>query len=714
MSTEQSLDPQLIEQTKQQIRTLVNEIAQLARSDVSPEEFHAEFLTRVVSALAAIGGAIWTLEDQGRLALKFQINLQETKLRDNEEDQIRHGRLLQKVIAGGEEILVPPHSGAGDDSEAANPTDFLLVLGPLKTELETIGVVEVFQRPDAAPTTQKGYLRFLHQMCELAGDFFKSHQLRHFGDRQVLWTQLEEFTRNIHANLDPRDTAYTIANEGRRLIECDRVSVAIKRGNKRCLIEAVSGQDMFDKRSNTVRLLGQLATAVVASGEPVWYTGDTTDMAPQVEDAIQEYVDESHSKTVAVLPLVRPQPELEEEEDLDKREEPELPFGALIVEQIEDSRVPQKMLHRVDVVGQHSASALGNALEHNNLFLLPVWRTLGKARWVLKARTLPKTIAIAAAVVALLLFLTLCPWPFKAHCNGKLQPVLRQNVFAKIDGDVKDVLVEHGLWVKGPSEETGEEGTLLLRLDSTELNLAIAGINGDLDEVREKLRSNDRERNELSGSSQQARVRRAELEGEWREFTAKQKNLLKQRDLYLEKMKNLEVRAPLDGQIVTWDPVELLLNRPVQRSQMVLEIENPQGPWELELLMPEKRMGHIERFRKALKDKDPNDDLKVEFVLATDPDKTFEGIVTEVGERAEVKGDEGSTVLIRVAINKDDILKEIMDAVPSGAEGNEKKRIYLRPGAGVSAKVACGYRSVGYVMLCDAIAYFQKNILFRF
>ena len=115
-------------------------------------------------------------------------------------------------------------------------------------------------------------------MCELAGDFLKTHQLRHFSDRQTLWTQLEDFTRTVHASLNPQETAYTIVNEGRRLIECDRVSVAIRRGQK-CKIEAISGQDMFDKRSNTVRLLGKLATAVVATGEAVWYTGDTRDLA---------------------------------------------------------------------------------------------------------------------------------------------------------------------------------------------------------------------------------------------------------------------------------------------------------------------------------------------------------------------------------------------------------------------------------------------------
>ena len=99
MSTEQSLDPQLIEQTKQQIRTLVSEIAQLSKSEMAPEEFHGEFLPRVVSALAAIGGVVWSIDGQGRLGLAYQVNLQQTKLHESEENQLRHGRLLQKVLA---------------------------------------------------------------------------------------------------------------------------------------------------------------------------------------------------------------------------------------------------------------------------------------------------------------------------------------------------------------------------------------------------------------------------------------------------------------------------------------------------------------------------------------------------------------------------------------------------------------------------------------
>ena len=53
-------EPELVDQTRQQIRGLVHEIESLSRSEASPEEFYQGFLHRVVAALAAIGGAVWT------------------------------------------------------------------------------------------------------------------------------------------------------------------------------------------------------------------------------------------------------------------------------------------------------------------------------------------------------------------------------------------------------------------------------------------------------------------------------------------------------------------------------------------------------------------------------------------------------------------------------------------------------------------------------
>ena len=326
----------MLEQTKQQIRTLMNEIAQISRTEVTPEKFQTEFLTRVVRALGAIGGALWLADDSGRLSLGYQINLREAKLHGDEEANKMHSYLLYNALRSEEEpnLLVPPHSGGNDPNEGGNPTDFLLILGVISTELEKVGILEIFQRPGTNPTTQNGYLQFVRQATRYATEYYKDRQLRNFSDRQGLWTQLEDFTRNIHKTLDLKETLYTVANESRRLIECDRVSIAICHGS-RAKIEAVSGQDMVDKRSEAVRLLGSLASAVVAVNEPILYTGDSSQLAPQVEEVLEEYVDVSHTKTIAVYPLTA---RTIDEKDYDETERDKLvippPFGAIIVEQI--------------------------------------------------------------------------------------------------------------------------------------------------------------------------------------------------------------------------------------------------------------------------------------------------------------------------------------------------------------------------------------------
>ena len=70
---EETIDPGLLEQTKNQIRKLVAEIADLAESDIQPAEFYVEFLNRSVAAVAATGGAFWLMDGRGGLRLQYQV-----------------------------------------------------------------------------------------------------------------------------------------------------------------------------------------------------------------------------------------------------------------------------------------------------------------------------------------------------------------------------------------------------------------------------------------------------------------------------------------------------------------------------------------------------------------------------------------------------------------------------------------------------------------
>lgn len=684
MSTEQPLDPELIEQTRQQIRQLVAEIAQLSsRAELAPEQYCAEFLPRVVTALAAVGGAFWLTEGQGRLSLAYQMNLQQTRLAEDPEGRQRHNRLLQRVLQTKEPLLVPPQSGSGENNGEGNPTDFLLILGPVKTELEVVGLVEVFQRPDAPPPAQKGYLRFLTQMCDLAGDYFKTQQLKSLSDRQILWSRLEEFTRLIHQSLDPRETAYTLANEARRLIDCDRVSVSVRRGHRQ-VIEAISGQDVVNKRSNVVRLLGDLATVVAAARESVWYCGDTSQLAPQIEDALQEYVDESHSKTVIVIPLGRPAPPPTDESEADRPVDRPPPVGTMIVEQIEDSRITPQLRQRVEVVAEHAAIALANAVEHNELFLMPLWKALGKSRLVTQARMLPRTVLFGVLAVLVCLMLIFIPWPYKLHARGTLEPVVKRDVFAGIDGVVDEVLVQHGQHV--------EAGQVLARLRNTELKQNILEIEGQLASNQKQIATIRRELADLRALSLQERNR---LTGQLAELEARQISLIAQRAILKEKEKELTVVSPITGDVVTWDVYNRLINRPVNRGQILMRIADTAGDWELELHMAEDRMGEIALARRQIQQRDANEDLTVEYVLATDPGRVRMGRVKNIYASAEVLPEEGNVVMIKVAINKEDF-----------------DPAQLRPGATVSAKVHCGTRSMGYAWFRDLIAFIQTRIIF--
>ena len=687
-----------------QIRTLLGEIAGLSKQEIAPDEFHAEFLRRVVTALGAVGGALWILEGN-TLALAYQIGFKEIQkeFSQHDDDHEKHARLLSRLLHSPDTgTLLPPHSGTEGENEAGNPTEHLLIICPIRTELEIVGLVEIVHRPDAPPAVQKSFVQFLAQTCHFATDYYKNRQLRHFGERQSLWTTLEDFCRTIHQNLDPQLTAYTVANEGRRLIDCDRVSVALRSGNT-CPITAVSGQDTVNKRSTTVRLLGKLAAAVLKAGEPILYTGSTADFPPQIERTLEKYVDESHSKMIAVSPLFHGAKESSDEQP-QKRRQPKRPFGVLIVEQIEDSQVTERTRKRIDIVAEHAGSALGNALEHQSIFLLPLWKLLGKSKKLVARETLPKTITVATLIFVLVAVLLFLPWKFQMHCTGTLEPVFRQRIYSPTDADIKELFVDHGSRVVGPlfndDETMSHYGTKLLELRSTELESLEVELLGAYYKIVEedhslfrKLQDQDRQLNEYN---------RAELVGQKEVAKIQLDTIKKQLAIYDTKQKpDLTIYSPMNGVVVSWDIKRRLVEKlPISRMQYVMEIADLEGPWQLELLMPENRMGYIMEQQRR------NPELRVEFVLAADRTMTkYYGTVTDIHDRAEVRSgsaDAGSgggnlnTVAIKVAPDDPEALS-----------------LALYAGTACSAKIDCGKQPLGYVLFYEVIAFVQKNVLFR-
>src|SRR3954469_2830958 len=128
---EETIDPGLLEQTKNQIRKLVAEIAELAESDIQPAEFHAEFLNRVVAAVAASGGALWLLDGRGGLKLQHQLEFRLTGLLDGRVRPQAHDALLGCMVRATQPQIIPPGAAVEGVPQAGNPTSFALIIAPV-------------------------------------------------------------------------------------------------------------------------------------------------------------------------------------------------------------------------------------------------------------------------------------------------------------------------------------------------------------------------------------------------------------------------------------------------------------------------------------------------------------------------------------------------------------------------------------------------------
>ncbi|MBS0210304.1 MAG: efflux RND transporter periplasmic adaptor subunit [Planctomycetes bacterium] len=657
-----------VEQAQQQLIALLDEVARLAEQEIDATRFFTLFTERAATTLGALAAGVWLADGRGaaRLVAQFERpGADVAALFSTAENE----RLIQQQLAAPHPQMIGPGGGL-PGTTLKNNTHHLLMLVPIRVQERVAGVLEIYQRfhPDAQ--TQAGYLACARRFCEFAAVFLLAARVRALEAKLALWNQWADLHQSIHGSLRSQKVSAAIANEGRLLLDCDRVSVAIQRRGK-LRIAAVSGKQSIDHRSPVMEHLTELATAVISQKEAYWYTGFSEHTPPQIEAPLNEYLDESHAKIVGVLPLALPgKQESDEERSL---------IGALLVECL-SSRPIEQLQETARMAQSEAELALANALRHEGLFLFPLWNKITQSKLLVSAKNWPRTKLVAACVGLAILALTVIPWRFEIHANGTLQPKRRHDVFATADGTVDRVLVKHGQQV--------EQGQLLAALRNTDLEVAITDLNGQQAATLAQLAAVERT---LSSEGKRLESeQRMRLSGQRNELLEQLDSQRSQLTLLEQKREQLSIVSPLAGKVVTWDVHELLDQRPVHRGQILLTVADTTGDWELELQVPENRLGHLTEAQRR-----QGEALPVVYRLATDPGHDHAGTIQEVELAAEIHGDAGNTVQVRVKIDR-------------AALDN------LRPGADCRAKIRCGEHSLGYVLLYDAWVFFDSRVLFRF
>ena len=209
--------------------------------------------------------------------------------------------------------------------------------------------------PTRRAATQKSTLRFVSDLCDLAASYLKNRQMRQMMSQQRLWNQLEGFTHQIHASLDLKETAYAVANDGKRLVGCDRLSVAHE--------DRRPGDGRGGQRPGGRRAAGQPDPRA----DPALQGRDPLGRGPRLHRQ-HRGVRPRHPRRpgdvrrrVGLEGRDRHAPAQARDRATDAKDKEKVPFGCLVAEQIGDEMAPTDMHARTEVVSRHASTALWNA-----------------------------------------------------------------------------------------------------------------------------------------------------------------------------------------------------------------------------------------------------------------------------------------------------------------------------------------------------------------
>jgi multidrug efflux pump subunit AcrA (membrane-fusion protein) len=528
----------------------------------------------------------------------------------------------------------------------------------------------------SSPLAGHAWVDFAATIAEIASDFHALDELRRLRDGEALHREAVQLLRRVQEPRDLAGAAFELANEGRRVLACDRLSILARRGGRWRLLSA-SGVTRIDRRNDFARRIERLADAVARWGEPVSYpdeVGAETELPPRLSEALEQHIDHSHARALVCAPV-----------SFATRNESSASVGAkrgrgpkvdvvLVAENFEAS-VGEAWRRQLVELSELCAPALARAAA---LDRFPMRTMLRLSDWLAvftRPARLVRAGLILATLVGALAALLYIPADFDVEAPATLSAVVERDVFATATGAVEELLVSHGQLVK--------RDDVLVVLSDPQLALKLQQVRGEIDAARKRLDALAVTRTERTLRENDTDDR-LPLSAEQRQLEERLTSLDAQRTLLEARREALTIRSPLSGQVLTRDVQSLLETRPVERGQVLLTIADTSSGWQLKAEVPQRRIGDV-----VAAQLDQKGDLAASLRLAGDVEETYPGRVIAISAAAplEAEGleDEAPPVEVRIALEG--------EAPPAA-----------RPGMTATVQIHCGQRSLGFVWLHDVAA----------
>lgn len=538
-------------------------------------------------------------------------------------------------------------------------------------------VIDLTFAADASPEMRDACGDFASVAADAASDFHAFSELRRLAIGDDVLRHSGPLVRSLQRESQLVSLAYAAANEGRRLLSCDRLTVLLRRG-RRFRVLAVSGADHVESHTEFTRRAERLARRIADWGDPlaVGHSGGDDDIPPPLAESTAAYLDATLAKTLAAAPVSFPRACDNASESSPASGSRNRQADVVFVAEWFAEPGPADAAVRTTELAELCAGALerGAALDGPLIRSLVrrVQRRSATASWTVP-RWFWATVAVAGAAAAL----ALIPARLEVAAPATLLPVQRQDVFAPTTGQVIEVRVRHG--------DAVQAGAELAVIDDPQLQLQWEQVTGELETVIRRIDALAIARTERDVREQNGGAEGLPPGAEQQQLAQRRRSLIRQRDLLTRRREELTVRSPIDGVVLTRDVESLLASRPVERGQVLLTVADPASAWELVAEVEQRDIGRVVEARR-----DRKGDLPVRFRLPGDVDRVREGKLTAIEAAATLDVDDLAAppppVAVRIAV--------------TNAQLDEQPR----PGLQADVRVDCGKHSLGYVWFHDVAA----------
>ncbi|WP_145420386.1 HlyD family secretion protein [Planctomycetes bacterium K23_9] len=581
----------LVHDTRREITEIIREVAVAARSDRTIGQFSSLLVDHILRAMAAEGVVIWYRNSEppdvpfapiqrcGRITDKTILP----------ECAATHQTMLSQVAREAIPVVVPATPGASESTVPANPTDTPAAVVPIESDTGSGKIeylIEVFLEPEGGVTTQRGYLRFVVQMADLAGEFLRAAELRRLKRTTLISQRVDTAIEGLHRNTRREQVQAAIVDTAADLFDFDRVALCIVDA-PHATLAAVSHVNKIDHRSDGARFLLSAAGMELDDGIGV--------IAQENDDHSNTFVVAPHD-SASTLRLVAVSSQASSFENRDQ-----------LRRFVDHASVSLRNASQFDAIpGGRLLASMAPALQS------------GQIQWWLRP-------IFTACVLTMLIILAMLPTPMYVHAPATVRPDPQhvQQVSAHRDSIVLTRYVGHG--------DKVQKGDILIALKDENLEDEIRGLTRDQSVLSEKQKNVESELRKVRSQGKDGTT----LQNEYSELGVNLTGIDDLISLRKQHRESLVVRADRSGRVDSWRIEERLAEGlPLKRGDQLMRIVADDKPWIVDVTVPQNRTSSIHQSSES-------ETLRVQVALDSSPDQPLSATMNQPMGPSVIQTDSG-------------------------------------------------------------------------